>query len=80
MTIRLLAFGIAKDILAAPAMTIELAEAATIADLKQYLFHHYPSFQQLRSLSFAVGTTYEQDHRILDDQEEVVIIPPVSGG
>lgn len=80
MTIRLLAFGIAKDILSASNTTVELSEAATIADLKQHLFQQYPAFQQLRSISFAVGTNYEQDHRILSDQEEVVIIPPVSGG
>ncbi|MEM1326310.1 MAG: MoaD/ThiS family protein [Bacteroidota bacterium] len=80
MTIQLLAFGIAKDILPNAQMEIEIAESTTIGDLKAHLFEQYPAFQQLRSLSFAVGTDYEKDGRILKDMEEVVIIPPVSGG
>lgn len=80
MTIRLLAFGIAKDILPATAMQVELKDDATIGQLKAYLFEHYPRFKQLRSLSFAVGTNYETEARQLKNMEEVVIIPPVSGG
>lgn len=80
MTIKLLAFGIAKDILPTPSMTVELVDGATIGQLKAYLFEHYPRFEQLRSLSFAIGTDYETEERILRDREEIVIIPPVSGG
>jgi molybdopterin converting factor small subunit len=80
MKINLTAFGIAKDILQAKQLEFELADGDTIYSLKEKLFQRYPDFLNLKSLSFAVGDNYEEDSCLLHDQDEVVIIPPVSGG
>jgi len=80
MKINLIAFGIAKDILQSRQMEIELTEGDTISSLKKELFQRYPDFLNLKSLSFAVGDNYEEDTYTLHDDDEVVIIPPVSGG
>jgi len=80
MKIKLIAFGIAKDIIATRQMDFELNSGATIASLKQKLFESYPEFSKLRSLSFAVGEDYQEDTHALQENDEVVIIPPVSGG
>ncbi len=80
MKIKLVAFGIAKDILSAKQMEFELSTGATIASLKQNLFERYPEFAKLRSLAFAVGENYQEDSHTLHENDEVVIIPPVSGG
>ena len=80
MTIRLLAFGIAKDIIGGSKMELELADAANIAQLKSRLIQDFPEFEKLRSLAFAVNTTYQKDDFQLGDGDEVVLIPPVSGG
>ncbi|MEM8526658.1 MAG: MoaD/ThiS family protein [Bacteroidota bacterium] len=80
MTINLLAFGIAKDILSGNRSSLELKEGTTVGQLKEKLFLQYPDFQKLKSLSLAVGTEYRSDEFVLNDSEEVVIIPPVSGG
>lgn len=80
MKITLVAFGIAKEILTTKQLIVELSPGDTIYVLKNSLFQRYPDFQNLRSLSFAVGENYQEDSFVLHDNDEVVIIPPVSGG
>ena len=46
-----------------------------VADVERY-----PEFAKLKSLSFAVGENYQDDSYALHENDEVVIIPPVSGG
>ena len=80
MKINLIAFGIAKDILQSKQLEFELASGDTILSLKQKLFQRYPDFSKLKSLSFAVGENYQEDSFVLHENDEAVILPPVSGG
>lgn len=80
MQIKVLAFGIAKEILGNRQLSLELPEAASVQDLKDHLVQQFPDFEKLRSLSIAVNQNYVEDSRSLHPQDEVVIIPPVSGG
>lgn len=80
MTLRLRAFGIARDILAERNISFTLQDGETIGALKTALKAEYPAFAKLAALSFAVDETYQQDDYTLTDGTEVVIIPPVSGG
>jgi molybdopterin synthase catalytic subunit len=58
-----------------------LAEGATIDDLWSALCREYPQLGPLgASMSFAVNREYvERGHR-LSNNDEVALIPPVSGG
>jgi MoaE-MoaD fusion protein len=58
-----------------------LPDQATIDDLWQALCAEFPQLaSQGRSISFAVNREYvDRDHRLADD-DEVALIPPVSGG
>ena len=80
MKIKLLAFGIAKDILGTSRTTIALDDHASVARAKEVLLDTYPGFAKLKSLRFAVGEEYTTDDQTLKDGDEVIIIPPVSGG
>jgi len=80
MKIRLVAFGIAKEILEGSKAEIELDEKANISDLKSKLTSRYPAFSDLASLRFAINEDYQEDGYELNENDEVVIIPPVSGG
>jgi molybdopterin converting factor small subunit len=80
MKIRLVAFGISRDIIQSSATELELKSGCSIAALKDLLVEKYPEFGKLRSISFAVEEEYREDDYILNDNQEVVIIPPVSGG
>lgn len=80
MKLKLIAYGIAKDIVNGREVTIDIPEGSTIADLKTLLLNRYPPFSKLKSLAFAVGDEYREDVFLLSSDKDVVIIPPVSGG
>lgn len=80
MKVTLVAFGIAKDILGSRELEWELEESNQISDLKNRLVAQFPDFNDLQSLRFAVNEDYQDDDYTLKPKDEVVIIPPVSGG
>ncbi len=80
MKVQIVAFGIARDILQGSGKELDIEGSPTIADVKTALLHEYPDFSKLASLRFAVNEEYQSDSYILNPQDEVVIIPPVSGG
>ncbi|HQU59332.1 MAG: MoaD/ThiS family protein [Phaeodactylibacter sp.] len=80
MQVKIHAFGIARDILGGSSLSIEMPEQATVAQLKARLCQDFPSFEKLASLAVALNTEYASDSQIIGAGDEVVIIPPVSGG
>jgi molybdopterin converting factor small subunit len=80
MKIRIQAFGIAKDILAGQTAHIETDEGVNAGELRKQLMDQFPDFQLLASLKLAVNADYVSDDYVLKENDEVVIIPPVSGG
>lgn len=80
MTINILTFGIARDIIGSSTFSIALPEGATVADLKQYLLQQYPRFINLASLMIAVNAEYGVETTVLSEKDEIALIPPVAGG
>lgn len=80
MHITILAFGIAKDIIGGASLEMQLPAGATVSALKAKLSRQFPDFQRLTSLSVAVNTEYAGDEQTLHERDEIVLIPPVSGG
>jgi molybdopterin converting factor subunit 1 len=80
MRVNILAFGIAKDIFGASAITVDLPETALAGDLKAVLEQQYPRLKQLASYLLAVNNEYAGDDLALDARDEIAVIPPVSGG
>jgi molybdopterin converting factor small subunit len=58
----------------------DLHDGNTVAALKSSLNTEYAEFRKLTSIAFAVHEEYVHDTFILHEDDEVVIIPPVSGG
>jgi len=79
MKIRIVAFGIAKEIMDGKKHELDL-EASTVEELKEHLFKNYAGFQKLNSLAFAVNEEYQDGSFQLSENDEVVLIPPVAGG
>jgi molybdopterin converting factor subunit 1 len=75
----ILAFGIAKDILGGRQCEIELT-GNTVAALRTALLGRYPALAGLRSLMIAVNSEYAEDGVLLEERDEIALIPPVSGG
>jgi len=80
MKVKLTAFGIAKDIIQSRSTILEVPSQATLSLMRALLYEKYPAFKELATLSFAVQETYQTDDFILQEMDEVVLIPPVSGG
>ena len=79
MTINILAFGIAKEILGRPHVSISVDDAMTVESLKQVLAQRYPEIKKLSSFMIAINGEYASSG-IIRPGDEVAIIPPVSGG
>lgn len=79
MKINLLCFGITREILGSFEKTIEFS-GTTVSDLKMQLAQEFPKLNQLKSLRIAVNEAYSDDAVVLSEKDEVVLIPPVSGG
>ena len=79
MKLKLVSYGIAKDILSAREKEVDY-NVSSIKELKVQLYSDYPDLERLRSIAFAVKEEYQDDEYQLNENDEVVIIPPVAGG
>jgi sulfur-carrier protein len=77
---RLLTFGVTRDIIGESEIQIELIPQMRIGDLKSQLFERYPKLMKLNSLAIALNETYAADEEVLKEEDVVALIPPVSGG
>ena len=80
MKLNLLLFGITKDIVGQSRLTHEVPEAATVPQLVESLKQRYPKFEHLDSMMVAVNNEYGQPDQLLHEDDEIALIPPVSGG
>lgn len=78
----LLLFGIAKDIVGESVIDLSNTDRLpqSVAELKKLLATEYPDFSKLSSLAIAVNSEYAADDVALGTDDEIAIIPPVSGG
>ena len=72
-------YGIAKDIVGGRNVIVD-TNANTVGELRSWLTTRYPSLTELRSLFIAVNRNYADDGVVLKESDEIVLIPPVSGG
>jgi molybdopterin converting factor subunit 1 len=80
MKVNVLAFGIAKDIVGGSSTEVALSGDATVEELRSVLETQYPRLKQLSSFMIAVNDEYAEAGQVLALEDEVAIIPPVSGG
>ena len=80
MNTTILAFGIVRELFNGASQKMELPEGATVAALKNRLESDYPEIKKLRSYMVAVNNEYADDSLVLRAQDEIAVIPPVSGG
>jgi molybdopterin synthase catalytic subunit len=81
MRVRVLFFGILKDLTEASSAELELPPGATAADLWSALNLRTPALARFeRSVALAVNQHYSEPGTLLADGDEVALLPPVSGG
>jgi molybdopterin synthase catalytic subunit/molybdopterin converting factor small subunit len=79
MQVHILPFGILKDALGPSATRFDLPEGATVAELLDRLSALEPA-PPLRGIAVSVNAEYATAGHILHDNDEVGLLPPVSGG
>lgn len=79
MQVRVLFFGVLKDLLSSSGETVMLPEGATVAELMERLRNggEHPVWG---ALAVAVNREYAARSMVLRDGDEVALLPPVSGG
>jgi molybdopterin converting factor subunit 1 len=80
INLKIVLFGIAKEIAGEQELQYTAAEGEDVASLLAKIKRQYPELQKLASLAVAVNDEYAQPDQILQTHDEVALIPPVSGG
>lgn len=80
MELKVVAFGIARDIIGGKETSIDLTEGITAEEAMNRLRMQFPAFNDLSSLQLAVNETYVEHGYTIQQGDELVLIPPVSGG
>lgn len=80
MKINLLAFGIAKEIIGHRFLELELPGNPDVSSLRSELVKQYPRLAELAQVRLAVNNEYAEEGNLLSENDEVALIPPVSGG
>src|SRR3954454_10885600 len=81
MQIRVLFFGILKDLAGKPSDLLDLPENATLGDVLNYYEQAIPRLKATKaSLAMSVNQEYAGPGTRLKAGDEVALLPPVSGG
>ena len=81
MTIRVRFFAIVRQKAGVPHIDIETARETTVSSTLVALVKFFPEIApHLASCAFAVNQTYVPVDTVLNENDELAIIPPVSGG
>ena len=77
---KVLAFGIIKDIFNNSQIDITVKDGDNVDILKNILEEKYPQLKELGSYMIAINNEYASGGDVISESDEVAIIPPVSGG
>ena len=81
MQVRVLYLGMLRDVAGRNHEVVTLAEGSLLSDLYRQLEQRFPKLDSLRdSIALAVNQEYSNATAELHDDDEVALIPPVSGG
>ncbi len=81
ITIVVKLFAAYQEAYGVPALTLELPAGATVAQVRDRLLTEHPELTQWRDLTrFGVNLQFVEPDTVLQSGDEVVFIPPVSGG
>lgn len=81
MRVRILFFGVLRDLAGKTSDSVELKEDATVGDVLLHFGEQSPRLKEsLASAAVAVNREYAGGETVLRDGDEVALLPPVSGG
>ena len=84
ITLKVKSFAILREIIGEEQMTLQLPrkeEGTTVADLRIRILETYPEISaQKIPMGIAVNAKIVHDKSIINDFDEIALLPPISGG
>ena len=80
MILKILLFGVTRDIVGGSNLDIQIPDGQNVGGMMKELKTLYPEFSKLKSLLVAVNNDYADEDMVLTQNDEIALIPPVSGG
>lgn len=80
MSINILFFGMATDLVGTSSDTFQLGEEKDLENFKNLLFERYPSLKNMHQFAIAINEVYAEENSLVKPGDTIAIIPPVSGG
>lgn len=81
LNIKVLFFASARELTGKLNTIVTIAEGSSTEDLTQLLLSVFPELDiKANRMSLAINQTYCRSETILNDGDEVAILPPISGG
>src|SRR5687768_16941117 len=81
VSIRVLFFGAARDVVDASSLELSVDAPATVSSAFRNLVERFADLERFgRSLLFAVNQEYATPDTMLKENDELPVFPPVSGG
>jgi sulfur-carrier protein len=78
--IKILFFGIVRDIVGENAIELELNKDISVSIFQQILKEKYPGLTDIKNYAVAVNEEYVSGTYSIQQNDVIAIIPPVSGG
>ncbi len=76
-----LLFGISKELMGQQVLSLPVeSKIANVLELKRWILNQYPAMGNLNSFAIAVDQEYADDETPISGNQEIALIPPVSGG
>lgn len=73
-------FGITRDIVGKHITEVEINQVADVQTVLEQLKTDFPKLKDIKSLLIAVNSEYAEADLMLTENDEIALIPPVSGG
>lgn len=81
VTVTVKLFAAYQEAYGVPELTLELPSKTTVAEVCDRLIQEHPELERWRDLTrFGVNLQFVEPDTVLQAGDEVVLIPPVSGG
>ncbi|MGD1907818.1 MAG: MoaD/ThiS family protein [Leptolyngbyaceae cyanobacterium] len=81
ITITVKLFAAYQEAYGKPELTLTLPVGSSVMAVRDRLINEHPTLEQWRDLTrFGINYQFVEPETLLQDSDEVVLIPPVSGG
>ncbi|WP_422089981.1 MoaD/ThiS family protein [Tenacibaculum ovolyticum] len=80
MKITVLLFGIATDLIGSSSLEVALPINSSVNSFKGLLKEQHPKLEKMSAYAVAINERYVTDETIIQENDVIAIIPPVSGG